>query len=218
MFLPARSRQWVNGGANIPRSSHMPTMAGCKIHLLKMHFLWNIFGFASHVSFRWTNSIKWKQAPTPCCWIVPILLDVLGCHRVVHKNLKIRLGHVVRVTSERDTWSMSDMKQATDDRRNWDHIILSWFCHFAVQNRKLTSRFCCVFQRVNSCTPPLKINLSPENWKLMVGKWDVLLRRVFWMQFMKILKIVQFLVLIFCCVFHIHQFIEDDIIKRSVDE
>ena len=38
------------------------------------------------------------------------------------------------------------------------------------------------------------------------------------MEFMKILKIVQFLVLIFCCVFHIHQFIEDDIIKRSVDE
>ena len=123
---------------------------------------------ASHVIFWWTNSIKWKLSPTPCCWIVPILLDVLGCHRVVHKNLQIRLGHVVRVTSERDTWSMSDMKQATDDRRNCDHIILSWFCHFAVQNPKLTSRFCCVFQRVNSCTPPSKLTFPPktENWWL----------------------------------------------------
>ena len=38
------------------------------------------------------------------------------------------------------------------------------------------------------------------------------------MEFMKILKIVQFLVLIFFCVFHIHQCIEDGVIKRGVDE
>ena len=49
-----------------------------------------------------------------------------------------------------------------------DHIILSWFCHFAVQNPKLTSRFCCVFQRVNSCTPPWKLTFpsKTENWWL----------------------------------------------------
>ena len=124
---------------------------------------WTCLDFpASHGSFRWTNSI-----------INPLLLNFpdpfFGC--------VVATGWCTKICKfDWVMWYAWPVKETLGSWATWnkqprgkcDHDHSQLILQKAVQNPQLTSRFCCVFQRVNSCTP-LKIKISPEkteNWWL----------------------------------------------------
>ena len=148
-----RSRQWVNGGADLPRSIHMPNMAGwCWLQNPSFEDAFPIEHFwifqPSYGSFRWTNSI-----------INPLLLNFpdpfFGCVVATGWCTKICkfdwvMWYVWPVKETLGSWATWNKQP----RGKCDHDHSQLILQKAVQNPQLTSRFCCVFQGVNSCTSP----------------------------------------------------------------